>query len=113
MLQASLVFVLFQLSEFTLYFRYRGLAVRKLDLVNHFFLSFVRFVFVLCHSFSNGYGVAVSQAARIVRLCWGCRLYHFFLEGMVRRPLTRLVFRFLGQAKFSYLCTQVVPMSEV
>ena len=81
MSQASLVFVLFQLSEFTLCFRYRGLAVIKLDLVNHFFLSFVRFVFVLCHSFSNGYGVAVSQAARIVRLCWGCRLYHFFFRG--------------------------------
>ena len=39
MSQASLVFVLFQLSEFTLCFRYRGggLAVRKLDIVNLFF----------------------------------------------------------------------------
>ena len=69
MLQASLVFVLFELPEFILYFRYRGLAVRKLDLVNLFFVSFVRFVFVLCNSFSNGCGVAVSQAARIIRLC--------------------------------------------
>ena len=73
MLQTSLVFVLFQLSVFTQCFRYRALAVRKLDLVNQF-LSFVRFVFVLCHSFSNGYGVAVSQGARIVKLCQACKI---------------------------------------
>ena len=60
----------FRLSVFTQCFRYRALAVRKLDLVNQF-LSFVRFVFVLCHSFSNGYGVAVSQGARIVKVMLG------------------------------------------
>ena len=76
MSQASLVFVLFQLSVFTKCFRYRALAVRKLDLVNHF-LSSVRFVFVLCNSFSNGNGVAVSQGARIVRLCSGCKILSF------------------------------------
>ena len=76
MLQTSLVFVLFQLSVFTWCFRYRALAVRKLDLVNNF-LSSVRFVFVLCNSFSNGNGVAVSQGARIVRLCSGCKILSF------------------------------------
>ena len=76
MSQTSLVFVLFQLSVFTKCFRYRALAVRKLDLVNHF-LSSVRFVFVLCNSFSNGNGVAVGQGARIVRLCSGCKILSF------------------------------------
>ena len=73
MLQTSLVFVLFQVVCVYLVFQIHhstALAVRKLDLVNQF-LSFVRFFFVLCHSFSNGYGVAVSQGARIVKVMLG------------------------------------------
>ena len=84
MLQTSLVFVLFQLSVFTQCFRYRALAVRKLDLGNQFLSFFVRFVFVLCHSFSNGYGVAVSQGARIVKLCQACKISS--IPGLVTMP---------------------------
>ena len=55
MSQASLVFVLFQLSEFTLCFRYRGLAVRKLDIVNLFFC--------LLLGLSLSYAIQLAMAA--------------------------------------------------